>query len=137
MGARIEGGGDHVASSRRALSTQVLDAFSLGPDVQLDRPGLRSSDRLRFALGVDRDDGSAVEVLNAGHPRPVHLHSRTPSQWAASDRLLCLANARHSLHTTNVHGGHLIVICTDGPEHSRGRLNDDALVVVLREDDHA
>ena len=51
MSARIEGGGDHVAASLRALSTQFVDAFSLGPDVQLDRPGQRSSDRLQ-AIGT-------------------------------------------------------------------------------------
>jgi len=122
-------------------------------------------------------DGSTVEVLNAGHPPPVHLHNRTPFRWAATGPLLGLAGANHSVDTTAVYTGDLVVICTDGLEearapdrrplrdqrlleliaacahgspqlvanalvdaaleHSGGRLNDDALVVVLRKDDHA
>jgi len=79
-----------------------------------------------FALGVDRDDGSAVEVLNAGHSCPVHRLSRTLSRWAATDPLLGLAGAHHSLHTTDVHSGDLVVICTDGLE-----LGDQLLLELL------
>ena len=122
-------------------------------------------------------DGATVEVLNAGHPPPVHFHSHTTSRWTATGPLLGLAGADHSAHTTPVHTGELIVICTDGLEearapdrrplgdqrllelvaacaheppqrvadalvdaaleHSGGRLNDDALVVVLRKDDRS
>ena len=122
-------------------------------------------------------DGTTVEVLNAGHPPPVHIHRGKRSQWAATGPLLGLPRGDHSVHTTTVHTGDLIVIFTDGLEEARGpdhpplgeqrllelvaacaheapqriadalvdvalehagrRLNDDALVVVLRKDDRA
>ena len=122
-------------------------------------------------------DGETVEVLNAGHPPPVHFHGRTPSRWTATGPLFGLAGADHAVHSTAVHTGDLIVICTDGLEearapdrrplgdqqllelmsayaneppqrvadalvdaaleHSGRRLNDDALVVVLRKDGRA
>ena len=120
-------------------------------------------------------DGATVEVLNAGHPPPVHLHCGELSRWTATGPLLGLAGAGHSVYTTPVDTGDLIVVCTDGLEETRGpdrrplgdqrlielvaacsheapqriadvlvdaalehagrRLNDDALVVVLRKHD--
>ncbi len=117
-------------------------------------------------------DGGSVEVLNAGHPSPVHVSNGTTSRWAATGPLLGLPGATYSVHTTTVNTNDLVVVCTDGLEearatdrsqlgdrrllelvaacaheppqlvadalvdaalqHSGGRLNDDALVVVLR-----
>ena len=119
-------------------------------------------------------DGTLIEVLNAGHPPPVHFHRREPSTWTPTGPLLGILGAEHSVHVASVHAGDLIVICTDGLEEARapdrrplgdqrlfdimaayadeppeqvadalvdaalqhvvGRLDDDALVVVLRKE---
>lgn len=65
-------------------------------------------------------DGATVEVLNAGHPPPVHFRRRHPQRWAATGPLLGIAGAVHSVHTTPVNAGDLIVLCTDGLEEARG-----------------
>lgn len=64
-------------------------------------------------------DGTTVEVLNAGHPPPVHFHRHTTSLWTATGPLLGLAGAVHSAHTTPVTAGDVIVMCTDGLEEAR------------------
>ena len=123
------------------------------------------------------DDGATVEVLNAGHPPPIHFRGRASSRWTATGPLLGLSGTDHSARTTAINTDDLIVICTDGLEearspdrdllgdqrlvdlvaayasdapqriadalvdaaleHSGRRLNDDALVVVLRKTDRA
>ena len=120
------------------------------------------------------NDGAVIEVLNAGHPPPVHFHHRQPLLWTPTGPLLGMMGAEHSIRATSINDGDMIVICTDGLEEARsadrrplgdqrlldiarayvneppkqvadalvdaalehvvGRLEDDALVVVLRKE---
>ena len=87
-----------------------------------------------FLMRFQHDDAT-VEVLNAGHPPPVHLHRRRPSQWTATGPLLGLPGADHSVRTMPIDTGDLIVICTDGLEEARGPdrrpLGDQRLVELV------
>ena len=64
-------------------------------------------------------DETAVEVLNAGHPSPVHIQGRTQMRWTPTGPLLGLPGGEFSAHSTPVHTGDMIVICTDGLEEAR------------------
>lgn len=119
-------------------------------------------------------DGTDAQVVNAGHPQPIHVHNGVASRWTATGPLLGLIGAEYSTRPTSIETGDLVVICTDGIEearapdrsqlgdqrllelvmecahelphsvanslvdaaleHSGRRLNDDALVIVLRKD---
>ena len=85
-------------------------------------------------------NGKVVEVLNAGHPPPVHVHGHTSTRWTGTGPLLGLDGGDHFVHTIRVDSGELIVMWTDGLEeaHSsdRRQLGEQRLLELLAECSH-
>ncbi len=67
-----------------------------------------------FEPGAD-----TVEVVNAGHPAPVHFRSGVMTEWTRSGPLLGLRETRHSVDVFEVLPDDLIVLYTDGVIEAR------------------
>ena len=175
----VAGHDAHAALVAYGLRTHIAALWERGADLceiaaSANQKLVRRQTTATAVLLRIPHDGTLVEVLNAGHPPPVHIHNRQPVRWTPTGPLLGMIGAEHSVHATSVHAGDLIVICTDGLEEARapdrrplgdqqlldilgayaneqpqqianalvdaalqhvaGRLDDDALAVVLRKE---
>ncbi len=61
----------------------------------------------------------SVEVVNAGHPAPVHLRSGVMTEWTRTGPLLGLRTAQHAVGVFEVLVDDLVVFYTDGVTEAR------------------
>ncbi|MDO8362644.1 MAG: PP2C family protein-serine/threonine phosphatase [Actinomycetota bacterium] len=71
-------------------------------------------------LIVIEPDATSVEVVNAGHPAPVHLRARQQTEWTRTGPLLGLPGAAHGINVFDILPDDLIVFYTDGVTEARG-----------------
>ncbi len=61
----------------------------------------------------------SVEMVNAGHPAPLHFRSGVMTEWARSGPLLGLREAQHGVAVFEVLPDDLVVLYTDGVTEAR------------------
>ena len=59
-------------------------------------------------------DSHEVELVNAGHPSPLHVHDGHVDEWTRTGPLFGLVDATHTSTRHSVHPGDLVVAYTDG-----------------------
>lgn len=173
----IAGHGAHSAVLAYGLRSHVAALWEQGCDLKtvVASANAKIVRRQTIATAVFLSfpaEGSTVELVNAGHPAPLHVSGGRATALGGTGPLLGLGRGVHDVRTITVHRGDLLVISTDGlsearfhggeqlgdgaltdlvlahrsegvqviadasvdlaVEHSRGRLADDALVVVAR-----
>jgi serine phosphatase RsbU (regulator of sigma subunit) len=64
-------------------------------------------------LSIDHDTHD-VELVNAGHPSPLHVHDGHVEEWGRTGPLLGLPGGRHTASRHTVRSGELVVAYTDG-----------------------
>ena len=67
---------------------------------------------------VEPGKGS-VEVVNAGHPAPIHIRSGDQTRWHATGPLLGLPQAVYGVEVYDIEQGDLVVLYTDGVIEAR------------------
>ena len=70
-------------------------------------------------LVVVEPGGESVEVVNAGHPAPVHVRSGHQAHWYPTGPLLGLPEATYDVRVFDILPGDLVVIYTDGVIEAR------------------
>ncbi len=68
---------------------------------------------------VQKPEADSMEVLNAGHPAPVHVRSGTQTRWTRTGPLLGISGAVHETNVFEILPGDLVVIYTDGVTEAR------------------
>ena len=70
-------------------------------------------------LVVVEPGAESVEVVNAGHPAPVHVRSGHQTHWNLTGPLLGLPQATHDVRVYDILPGDLVVFYTDGVIEAR------------------
>lgn len=76
-------------------------------------------------LVVFEPHAQSVEVVNAGHPAPVHFRSGHKTEWTRTGPLLGLREARHAVSVFDVLPDDLVVFYTDGVIEARSPEGDE------------
>ena len=90
-------------------------------------------------LSIDHDTHD-VELVNAGHPSPLHVHDGDLEEWSRTGPLFGLEGAHHSTVHHTVRSGELVVAYTDGLIEARSvdgrQLGEPMLHRVIRSFQH-
>ena len=70
-------------------------------------------------LVVIEADAASVEVVNAGHPAPIHLSNGHKTEWQRTGPLLGLPQTTHQVKVFGIIPGDLVVFYTDGVTEAR------------------
>jgi serine phosphatase RsbU (regulator of sigma subunit) len=70
-------------------------------------------------LVVIEPHAQSVEVVNAGHPAPIHLRNGHQTEWTRTGPLLGLPQASHDVNVFDIIPGDLVVFYTDGVIEAR------------------
>lgn len=64
-------------------------------------------------------DSTALEIVNAGHPAPIHLRARDVTEWERTGPLLGIPVDHHDVRQVEIAPDDLVVIYTDGVVEAR------------------
>ncbi len=80
---------------------------------------LRRNTIATAVLVVVEPGAESIEVVNAGHPAPVHVRSGHQTHWTRTGPLLGLPDAAHDVQVRDIKPGDLVVFYTDGVTEAR------------------
>ncbi len=73
---------------------------------------------------VIEPERTCVEVINAGHPAPIHVRSGYQTNWTPTGPLLGLPHATYNVKLYDILPGDLVVFYTDGVTEARSPAGD-------------
>ncbi len=83
-------------------------------------------DTIATGVLLSLPDGSdEIELVNAGHPEPVHLHAGEVTTWPRTRPLFGVPTVENEPRPINVRDGDLMVLYTDGLTEARSAAGDE------------